>query len=120
MARTLVLLAAFTLLSLAGCKVKSYKNAQIRTHEGLVHSFCADSGGYVQVNIDSCTVAGFPFYGEFVLNGAGSYTEWKTLRDGTQVRFDRKVLPGQCGSVNIVNMDDGASVSCNFNVYWDL
>lgn len=110
---------AFAVLG-AGCKVQSYKGQQIRSHESLFQQICADKGGYVQVNIDGCTVPGFPFYGEFIVENVGGYHEVKTLRDGQNTKFARKLNAGECGAVNIVNMDDGAAVSCNFHVYWDL
>ncbi len=110
-------LAAITLL--AGCKKQSFEKHQLRPHEAIHQRVCADEGGSVQVNIDGCTVPGFSFYGEFVPDGGGFY-EYQPLWDGEQKRFDHKLQKGQCGTVSVINMDDGQAVTCNFHVYWDL
>ncbi|MEZ4254864.1 MAG: hypothetical protein R3A78_03980 [Polyangiales bacterium] len=116
--------AVLALAGLGGCKVKSFENKTLRTHEALHQRVCSEAGGFVQVNIDGCSPAGFSFYGELSVTPKGSpgasYLESKVLRDAGQARFDRRLGAGDCATVSIINMDDGASATCNFHVYWDL
>lgn len=117
--RIVLALTAFACLAIAGCRVHSLKETTVRTHEGVGHSFCADAGGDVQVNIGPCTIAGFPFF--VSLSSPGHY-ESQAIRDGEQKRFGRKLKAGECADVSIVNMDDGSlgAPTCDFHIYWDL